>query len=77
MDDTKHPNDFSPLTIEQIHELSMAVRETFDGKLSRAAFTASLLLLIEDVPGFEVGEISTSLIDEAWVAYIQSASPSK
>ncbi|MDI9700132.1 hypothetical protein QM312_29760 [Burkholderia cenocepacia] len=77
MNTIRHSDEFPPLTIEQIHELSTAVRETFDGKLSRAAFTASLLLLLEDVPGFEVGEISTSLIDEAWVVYIQSASPSK
>lgn len=77
MDESQYPNDFSPLTIEQIHELSAAVRETFDGKLSRAAFTASLLLLIEDVPGFEMGEIPASLIDAAWATYNQSASPSK
>ncbi|HDR9248453.1 hypothetical protein [Burkholderia vietnamiensis] len=69
MDDTKHPNDFPPLTIEQIRELSTAAREDFGGKLSRADFTESLLMLLEDVAGFEVGDVDARFIESAWAMY--------
>ncbi|ELW9526732.1 hypothetical protein SIO92_000966 [Burkholderia cenocepacia] len=69
MDDIQHPNDFPPLTIEQIRDLTTAVREDFGGDLSRAAFTEKLLLLLEDVPGFEAGQVDARLIESAWAIY--------
>ncbi|MCO8323086.1 hypothetical protein ABEG10_04560 [Burkholderia cenocepacia] len=69
MDDIKHPNDFPPLTVDQIHDLTTAVREDLGGDLSRAAFTEKLLLLLEDVPGFEAGQVDARLIESAWAIY--------
>lgn len=69
MDDIKHRNEFRQLTIEQFHELSAAVREDFGSELPRADFTECLLALLEDVPGFEVGEVPPSLIKLAWFGY--------
>ncbi|KVN86150.1 hypothetical protein WL30_21630 [Burkholderia ubonensis] len=69
MDDIKHPNDFPPLTIEQMRDLAVAVREEFGSGLSRPAFIERLLALLEDVPGFEAREAPTSLIESAWDEY--------
>ncbi|NHV27594.1 hypothetical protein [Burkholderia sp. D-99] len=69
MDDIKHPNDFPPLSIEQIRDLAKAMREDFGGILSRADFTESLLMLLEDIPGFEFGEADTTPIESAWAEY--------
>ncbi|MCW5141615.1 hypothetical protein B7L29_001670 [Burkholderia cenocepacia] len=69
MDDIKHPNDFAPLTIEQICELAAAVCDDFGGDLPRAAFTEKLLLLLEDVPGFEAGDVDARLIESTWATY--------
>ncbi|WP_441459249.1 hypothetical protein [Burkholderia thailandensis] len=69
MNNIQRPNDFPPLTIEQIRELSTAVREDFGSGLSRADFTESLLILLEDVPGFEASEVDTRLIESAWATY--------
>ncbi|GLU30420.1 hypothetical protein WKR88_01655 [Trinickia caryophylli] len=62
MDDTEHPNNFPPLTIEQIRELAVAIREVFGSDLSRTEFTDKLLLFLEDVPGYESGEDAAALI---------------
>ncbi|MBH9659405.1 hypothetical protein JAO05_30460 [Burkholderia pseudomallei] len=69
MDDIKHPNDFPPLTIGQIHNLATAVRDDFGGKLSRAEFIESLLMLLDDVPGFEACDVDETLIESAWATY--------
>ncbi|KGC58608.1 hypothetical protein Y024_274 [Burkholderia pseudomallei TSV44] len=69
MDDIKHPNDFPPLTIEQICELAAAACDDFGGDLPRAAFTEKLLLLLEDVPGFGVGKVDERFIELAWTTY--------
>ncbi|WP_175813166.1 hypothetical protein [Burkholderia contaminans] len=69
MDDIQHRNDFLQLTIEQLHELSTAVREDFGGELPREDFTDCLRALLEDVPGFEMGEVPPSLVELAWVGY--------
>lgn len=69
MDDTKHPNDFPPLTIEQIQGLAEAIRDVFGGNLSRKDFADKLLMFLEDVPGYESGEVSASLIGPVWAAY--------
>ncbi|MFD1555411.1 hypothetical protein ACFSHT_07170 [Paraburkholderia silviterrae] len=69
MDDSQHRNIFPPLTSEQIRELATAVRDDFGPSLSRAIFIDHLLMLLEDVPGFEAGGITTSLIESAWVGY--------
>ena len=69
MDDTKHHNDFPALIIDQIRELAAAVREDFGDDLARAAFTESLLTLLEDVPGYEMGSILETLIECAWAEY--------
>jgi hypothetical protein len=70
MDDISLDDDLPPLTIDQMRDLAEAVREDFGGNLSRADFTASLLVLLEDVPGFESGDVRTSLIESAWAAYV-------
>ncbi|HDR9757425.1 TPA: hypothetical protein ACK3Q6_003579 [Burkholderia cepacia] len=69
MDDIKHHDDFPPLTPEQIHDLAAAVREDFGGNLSREAFTEKLLLFLEDVPGFEAGQVDARLIESPWAIY--------
>ncbi|AOK40278.1 hypothetical protein [Burkholderia vietnamiensis] len=69
MDDIKHHDDFPPLTPIQIQGLAGAVREDFSGKLSRADFTESLLMLLEDVPGFEAGKVDERFIELAWMTY--------
>lgn len=69
MDDSQHCNNFPPLTSEQIRELATAVRDDFGPRLSKAIFIDHLLMLLEDVPGFEAGSITTSLIESVWVGY--------
>ncbi|WP_175809020.1 hypothetical protein [Burkholderia cenocepacia] len=69
MDDIKRNNDSPPLTIDQIRDLATAVREDCSGKLSRADFTESLLMLLEDVPGFEAGKVDERFIELAWMTY--------
>ncbi|RQQ50670.1 hypothetical protein [Burkholderia stagnalis] len=69
MDDIKHQHDYPSLTFEQIRDLAMVVLEDLGGKLSRADFTESLLMLLEDVPGFEAGQVDTRLIELAWAIY--------
>ncbi|MFP3506301.1 hypothetical protein [Burkholderia sp. SIMBA_062] len=61
MDDTQHHNDFPPLTIDQICDPGAAVREDFGDELSRADFTENLLMRLEDIPGFELGEVDAKL----------------
>ncbi|MBR8409480.1 hypothetical protein [Burkholderia cenocepacia] len=70
MNDTKHQNDYSPLTIEQIQNLAAVVREAFGGNLSRAGFIEGLMSLLEGISGFEVGEVPPSLVELAWVRYV-------
>ncbi|OED09272.1 hypothetical protein [Burkholderia sp. A2] len=69
MDVTQHPNDTSSLLAEKIDDLAAAAREDFGGKLSRADFIESLLMLLEDVPGFEAGEVDARTIESAWATY--------
>ncbi|RQZ38951.1 hypothetical protein DIE16_14250 [Burkholderia sp. Bp9090] len=73
MDDTQHPNNFPLLTIDQICDLAAAaaaaVCEDCGGKLSRADFTENLLTLLEDIPGFDAGEVGARLIELAWATY--------
>ncbi|MDW9226673.1 hypothetical protein C7S15_1228 [Burkholderia cepacia] len=72
MDDIQRRDDFPPLTIEQIRELAMAVREDSDSDLSRADFTENLLMLLEDIPGFEMDQESARLIESTWAIYTSS-----
>ncbi|MBU9583033.1 hypothetical protein C6Q21_07405 [Burkholderia multivorans] len=69
MDETQHPNNSPTLTNEQICELATAVRDDFGGDLSREAFTEKLLLFLEDVPGFEAGDVDARLIESTWATY--------
>ncbi|MBY4674922.1 hypothetical protein K6W12_30295 [Burkholderia multivorans] len=69
MDDIQHANDFPTLTNEQICELAAAVCDDFGGDLPRAAFTETLRLLLEDVPGFEAGQVDAELIESIWAEY--------
>ncbi|WP_342303223.1 hypothetical protein AAFM49_11675 [Burkholderia pseudomallei] len=73
MNDTKQTDDLSSLNADQIHELVEAVREDFGLDLSRADFIDSLLMLLEDVPGFESGDIPMSLLESVWTAYCDTA----
>ncbi|GAB6847900.1 hypothetical protein [Paraburkholderia kururiensis] len=77
IDDIRHYDDFSPLTIDQIQGLVESIQDAFGNDFSRAIFTNHLLALLEDVPGYETGDVPATLIESAWVAYSQSASPSK
>lgn len=69
MDDTKHPNDYPPLTIEQIQGLAESIQDAFGNDFSQAEFTNHLLALLEDVPGFETGDVPPALIESAWGIY--------
>jgi|GEM_PF-2112588 len=69
MDDTQHPNNFPPLTVEQIRELAAALRDVFGGNLSRTQFADKLLMFLEDMPGYESSDASSSLIESAWATY--------
>ena len=69
MDDIKHPSDFTPLTPDQIQGLVESIQDAFGGNFSRAEFTDHLLTLLEDVPGFEVGDVPATLIESAWAIY--------
>ncbi|GAB6847882.1 hypothetical protein QLQ97_08125 [Burkholderia pseudomallei] len=66
MDDIQYPND---LTSEQIQALVESIQDCFGNDFSRAEFTNHLLALLEDVPGFEIGDVSASLIESAWGIY--------
>ncbi|MBF3549990.1 hypothetical protein ISF72_01965 [Burkholderia pseudomallei] len=66
MGDIQHPNNFRTLTNEQVCELATAVRDDFGGDLSREAFTEKLLLFLEDVPGFEAGDVDARFVESAW-----------
>ncbi|CAB3713066.1 hypothetical protein [Trinickia soli] len=69
MDDTEHPNDFPPLTIVQIQGLVESIQDAFGNDFSRAVFTNHLLVLFEDVPGYETGDVPEALIESAWALY--------
>lgn len=69
MDDLRHYDDFSPLTVEQTRDLAVAVGDDFGGKLSRADFTERLLMVLEDIPGFEACDVDETLIESAWATY--------
>lgn len=70
MDDTRHCNDFPPLTFDQIRDLAVAARDVFGSNLSRAQFADRLAMFLEDVPGYESGEVAGYLIDSAWAEYV-------
>ncbi|WP_186041493.1 hypothetical protein [Burkholderia gladioli] len=46
MDDINHPNDFPPLTIEQIQGLAESLQDAFGNDFSRTEFTDHLLEMI-------------------------------
>lgn len=69
MDDIRHYSDFPPLTADQIRDLAAALRDVFGSNLSREQFSDKLLMFLEDVPGYEFGGASSSLIASAWAAY--------
>lgn len=69
MNDTRYQGDLPPLTAGQIHELVVALRDVFGSNLSRAQFADRLLMFLEDVPGYESGEASSSVIASAWAVY--------
>ncbi|CAB3780744.1 hypothetical protein [Paraburkholderia fynbosensis] len=69
MNDTQCDGDFPPLTAGQILDIVVTLREVFGSTLSRAQLTDRLLMFLEDVPGYESGEASSSLIESAWAAY--------
>ncbi|AIO67132.1 hypothetical protein [Burkholderia oklahomensis] len=69
MDDIKDPNDFPPLTIEQIQGLVESIQDAVGNDFLRAEFTNHLLALLEDVPGFETGDVPATLIESAWGIY--------
>ncbi|ARK76831.1 hypothetical protein BOC39_25560 [Burkholderia pseudomallei] len=69
MDNIQHPDDFPPLTIEQIQGLVEAIQDAFGNDFSRAVFTNHLLALLEDVPGYETGDVAEALIESAWARY--------
>jgi hypothetical protein len=64
--------DFLPLTADQIRDSVAALRDVFGGNLSSEQFNDKLLMFLEDVPGYESGGASSSLIESAWVEYVGS-----
>lgn len=72
MNDTQRHNNFSPLTIEQIQGLVESIQDAFGNDFSRAVFTNHLLVLFEDVPGYETGDVPEALIESAWALYSRS-----
>jgi hypothetical protein len=69
MNDTQRQDDFPPLTTDQIRDLAIAARKVFGSNLSREQFNDKLLMFLEDVPGYESGEASSSLVESAWAEY--------
>lgn len=69
MNDTRYQGDLPPLTAGQIHELVVALRDVFGSNLSRTEFTDRLLMFLEDVPGYESDDASSTLIEMAWAEY--------
>ncbi|GAB7521545.1 hypothetical protein [Paraburkholderia sp. 2C] len=69
MDDIQHPNDFTPLTNDQIRDLADAIRDVFGSNLLREDFSDKLLLFLEDAPGYESSEAAAEVIEAAWAAY--------
>ncbi|MBY4674919.1 hypothetical protein K6W12_30280 [Burkholderia multivorans] len=69
MNDTQHPDDFPPLTPIQIQGLAESIQDAFGNDFSRAVFTNHLLALLEDVPGYETGDVPAALIESAWAEY--------
>ena len=70
MNDTQFNGDFPPLTASQIRDLAATLRDVFGSKLSREQFNDKLLMFLEDVPGYESGDASSSLIESAWAEYV-------
>lgn len=69
MDDIPHHGNFPPLTIKQVRELAATICDVFGRSLYRAEFTDRLLMFLEDVPGYEYGEVAAALVESAWVEY--------
>ncbi|KGV56318.1 hypothetical protein [Burkholderia pseudomallei] len=69
MDDTQPHEDYPPPTIEQIQGLVESILDAFGNDFSRAVFTDHLLVLFEDVPGYETGDVPSALIESAWKEY--------
>ncbi|HEM7853571.1 TPA: hypothetical protein ACKFH8_004627 [Burkholderia multivorans] len=69
MNDIKQPDDFPPLTIDQIQRLVESIQDAFGNDFSRPVFTNHLLALLEDVSGFETGDVPSALIESAWKEY--------
>ncbi|MFM0437576.1 hypothetical protein PQQ84_13990 [Paraburkholderia strydomiana] len=69
MNDIQSHSDFPPLTSDQIRDLAAALRDVFGSHLSREQFNDKLLMFLEDVPGYESGGASSSLLASAWVEY--------
>ncbi|AHI63521.1 hypothetical protein [Burkholderia thailandensis] len=69
MIDIQRRDDFPPLTIDQIQGLTESIQDALGNDFSRAEFTNHLLGLLEDVPGFETGDVPAALIESAWAEY--------
>jgi hypothetical protein len=69
MSDIQSHGDFPPLTATQIRELVAVIRDVFESDLSCEQFNDKLLMFLEDVPGYESGDASSSLIESAWATY--------
>ncbi|KVT13855.1 hypothetical protein WT24_00360 [Burkholderia sp. MSMB1078WGS] len=69
MDDIKHHDDFPPLTADQIRDLVESIQDAFGNDFSRAVFANHLLALLEDVPGYETGDVPADWIESAWAEY--------
>ncbi|AIS95519.1 hypothetical protein BTHA_1282 [Burkholderia thailandensis MSMB59] len=69
MNDTQLHKDCPSLTIAQIRDLVAFVRDSFEVNLSRTRFIDRLLMLLEDVPGYETDDVPATLIESVWVMY--------
>jgi len=68
---TSSDTRFSVLSPDQEQVLAEIVSEHFGVNLSRAEFIDRLELLVEDIAGFETGELAEEMIQPIWSAYIQ------
>jgi hypothetical protein len=76
MDKTSHSSDSWSLTSEQIQALVESIQDALGDGFTRAEFVNHLLLMLEDIPGFETGDVPASLIETAWTAYSRGSSSS-
>jgi hypothetical protein len=60
MNDIQSHRYFSPLNAGQIRDLAAALRDVFGSNIPREQFNDKRLMILEDVPGYESGGVSSA-----------------